>query len=393
MQGDHTVVHAHQNVAVVQKPGIGQMFQPVQGFAVAQADGFPPRVGRGHDQHRRQGAAFGQSVKKHGVQGRVGQHDAHLARIGGHLWRQPRGAALGRFRQVARAENHGFFRALQQGLVFGSKGTEGAGRGKVAHHEGQGLVGPCFAPPQLLQALCVARVAGQLKTPQTLEGQNFSFKQGLYCPLKGMVHGVGSGRAMRCAGRRIHKPQARAARGAGNGLGVKAPVGGVGIFCGALRAERKAAHGGDSAVVGNGARDGVARAAVGAVGEGVVVARIGRIVHVGQAVGAHAHVGAHKHAVPGLARAGNDAEARFAFYRGQVVFHHAGEAGQRRQLCPQAAAKALYFFIRALQLHAHAFRGVAHSAGKPALGGKPIDKGAKTHALHLPRGHKGPSDR
>ena len=34
----------------------------------------------------------------------------------------------------------------------------------------------------------------------------------------------------------------------------------------------------------------------------------------------------------------------------------------------------------------------AHSAGECSPGGKTVDKGAKTHALHLPGGHKGPSD-
>ena len=231
------------------------MLQPVERLAVAKADGFAPGIGRGHDQHRRQGRTLGQQVKKYGVQGRVGQHNAHLARIGRDLWRQPPGAVcrcpaiLG---HVARAENNGFFRALQQGLVLWRESTQGAGRGKVAHHEGQRLVGAGFALPQLSQALGIARIAGQLKAPQTLECQNFPFAQGVHGFFERRVHVFGCGDCRSLAGRCcIHKPQARAAHRTGHGLGVKTSVCGIGVFCGALRAERKAAHGSNCAVVGN----------------------------------------------------------------------------------------------------------------------------------------------
>jgi len=336
------------------------MLQTVQGFAVAKADGLAARIGRGHDQHRGQGRERGQPVKKYGVQRRVGQHEAHLARIGRDLWRQPcgiGGRALWRLVLLpARAEHHGLFRALQQGLVLWREGAEGASRGQVAHHEGQGLVRTCFAQAQLPQTLGVTGVAGQLKASQPLERQNTPLEQGLRGPSKCIVNvfGCGGGASL-AGGLRVHKPQAWTAGRAGHGLGMEAPVRRVGVLSGALRAKGKAAHGRDGAVVRDGPRNGVARPAVGAVGKGVLIAGVGGVVHVGQTVGADAHVGAYKHAVPGLARAGNNAKIPFAFNRLQVVLRHASQTGQRGQLGAQAATKAPHLVLRALQLHAHAF--------------------------------------
>ena len=67
----------------------------------------------------------------------------------------------------------------------------------------------------------------------------------------------------------------RAADGAGIGLRVEAAVGGVGVLRRAGRAHGEAGHGGGGAVVGDVLDDGVARAAVGAVGEGIAEAAVG----------------------------------------------------------------------------------------------------------------------
>ena len=273
-----------------------------QSLAVAKANGFAPGVGRGHDQHGRQGRAFCKAAKKYGMQGRVRQHDTNLAGVGSHLVRQIYGIILsdcGMLRRAAAgAENNGFFRALQQGLVLRRQVAQGAGGCQIANHEGQRLVRACFAPSQLLQALGITRVASQLKAPQTFERQNPAVQQGLHGLFQSLLLIFCGRSGVSSAGsRRIHKPQARPARWAGHGLGMKAPVSRVGVFRAAPGAKRKTAHGRDGAVIRNGARDGVARPAVGAVGKGVPVARIGRIAHVGEAVGAYAHIRAYKHAV------------------------------------------------------------------------------------------------
>ena len=236
------------------------------------------------------------------MQGRVRQHNADLAGVGSDLVRQICGIILsdcGMLRRAAAgAENNGFFRALQQGLVFRRQVAQGAGGCQITNHEGQRLVRTCFAPPQFLQALVIARVASQLKAPKTFERQNPALEQSLHGLLQSLLLIFCCRPGIPLAGsRRIHKPQARPARWAGHGLGMKAPVCRVGVFPAAPGAKRETAHGRDGAVVGNGARDGVARPAVGAVGKGVLVARIGRIAHVCKAVGAYAHIRAYKHAV------------------------------------------------------------------------------------------------
>ena len=88
-------------------------------------------------------------------------------------------------------------------------------------HEGQWLVRACFAPPQLLQALGIARIAGQLKAPKTFERQNPALEQGLHGLLQSLLLIFCCRRSLSLAGRsRIHKPQARPARWAGHGLGM-----------------------------------------------------------------------------------------------------------------------------------------------------------------------------
>lgn len=78
---------------------------------------------------------------------------------------------------------------------------------------------------------------------------------------------------------------------AGIRLGMKAAVKRIVVFGLAGGTHGKVSHGGQGAVVGDVADDGVARPAVGAVGERVVVTPVGGVEDFRQAVGADADVG------------------------------------------------------------------------------------------------------
>jgi len=78
--------------------------------------------------------------------------------------------------------------------------------------------------------------------------------------------------------------QSRAAFGAGQGLGVEAAIRRGFVFGTAVVAEREIGHRGVGPVVGHGGDDGVARAALGAIDEGIAVTPFMGIVQLFHAV-------------------------------------------------------------------------------------------------------------
>ena len=99
-----------------------------------------------------------------------------------------------------------------------------------------------------------------------------------------------------CPGKRsfrtgFHQGQRRSTNGARIGLGMKAPVAGIFIFRLAISAHHEGRHGGGRAVIGYVADDGVARAAMGAIGEGISVAPVRGIAKITPASVASAGVG------------------------------------------------------------------------------------------------------
>ncbi len=89
---------------------------------------------------------------------------------------------------------------------------------------------------------------------------------------------------------------------------VEAAVEGIVVFSLAGGAHGEVGHGGEGAVVGDVFDDGVTRAAVGAVGERVAVAPVGRVEDFGQTVGADADVGGDEGVGAGLGLAVDDGE-------------------------------------------------------------------------------------
>ncbi len=120
---------------------------------------------------------------------------------------------------------------------------------------------------------------------QPLDSEDVTATEGLCRPR--------NGRARACQQRAfgVEVVVARPAAGAGHRLGVEAPVQGITILVGTISAERVGRHGGVGAIVGQRRNDRVAGPTVGAVDEGVEVARVLRIEELSQAVRADGEVG------------------------------------------------------------------------------------------------------
>ncbi len=155
------------------------------------------------------------------------------------------------------------------------------GLGKGAHHHRQRLARAPLERSQSGHTPFIAGITYQVITPHPLDRNQRSRLQGA---------GGGVQRIL-ALGQRIAVAAAPGqmgpALGAAYRLGVVASVQRVFIGRRTARAHGKARHGGMGAVVGEAADDGVARAAVGAVGKGVVVVAIVGIGHVRGARLAH----------------------------------------------------------------------------------------------------------
>ena len=204
-----------------------------------------------------------------------------------------------------------------------------------------------LAAAKLGHGVGVSRVADQMKAAESAHGGNPALpergqqkKHGgvahddvlrqavalLSLGVQGLVRVIerrapGKKRAFRLAQpRRIAvQPEHGAAVRAGVGLGVETPVGRIVVFFGARRAHGKTGHAGHRPVVGNGSRNGVARPAVRAVGEGIAETPVARIGHVGKARVAGSDVRAHQHAVTAVLAVEAFVNAKFA-----LVLHDSG---------------------------------------------------------------------
>lgn len=171
-----------------------------------------------------------------------------------------------------------------------------------------------------------------------------------------------------------------AAGGAGVGLGVEAAVRGVFVFAAAGGAHGKASHSGEGAIVGNVVNDAVARAAVGAVGEGVVVAAAVGVASFGEAVVAGGDVGGDE---------GKGGAGRVAFADGEgcvaggrdIGAEDFGDADERRGFGAQGGEEGIDRGRRAFNLDEDAARGVEDEAGERVAAGEVVDPGTEADAL------------
>ena len=161
---------------------------------------------------------------------------------------------------------------------------------------------------------------------------------------------------------------------------MEAAVARVGVFGSATGAQHKAGHAGARPVVGQAARDGVARAAMGAVDEGVAPAPVVNIEKLGKAGVANPHVGADGGGNRTFgARQDHEIPARV------VGRNHLGLDGihprQRWRLAGEALRKGIHQRLAAFNLDLHPATIVAHPADKAERVGETIHKGPEAHSL------------
>jgi hypothetical protein len=174
----------------------------------------------------------------------------------------------------------------------------------------------------------------------------------------------------------------RAAHGTGDGFGVESAVGRVGVFGGASGAQRKAPHGGVGAVIGRGQSDGIARSAIGAVGERILKTAVGRISDFGEALGTGGKIGRDE-GEAGVARsAGRDLEVwvgnGFRDFFDETALDFGGEWSFRAEGFDEGPGMACFVGI---DFNDEAAGSVEGDAGKVEAVGEFLDEGAETDAL------------
>ena len=253
-----------------------------------------------------------------------------------------------------------------------------AGRLQVRDHHRERLLHPVLTVAQLLHGGRPGGIAGQVKSAQALDGHDFPGRQGVLGCRQGGVSGRHG------PARRTLEPDVRSARRAGDGLGVEAPVGRILVLAPAVGAEREAGHGRLRAVVGQANSDGEPGAAVGAVGEGIAVAAVGRVEQLGQAVIAHGHVRRHERRGPALVLAFDDTKPGVANDRdlGRLDVEH---PRQRRSLPDQPGVKPGDLEGAALDLDEYAVGVVADVSGEEQFVGQAMHKRTEPNPLYHTR--------
>ena len=168
--------------------------------------------------------------------------------------------------------------------------------------------------------LLVGGIACQVKSAQTLDGDDTAVGQQLNTAVDNGVAGLARGADGRRRGRlrrsslsthRLAPRNMRPAIKAGIGLRVKTPVEWVGILRGALGTHGKTIHRRGRSVIRQRSDDGKARAAVSAVDKGVVIASVGGIEQLAQTIVAGGDIGRDERRVRGLVLRCYDAKTLF----------------------------------------------------------------------------------
>ena len=355
---------------------VGNLGQALEGFVVALHQRLPVRVGAGHHEDGGldliepcgAGRVAGGFVEEQIMERRVGQHHADFVEARGD-------ARQGVVKVGQLFEQHDGPLGAFEGGRFGGRHLGPVGHaGHVGKHQRQRLVGTALAHTQAQHRIAIGGVAGQVKTTEALDGDHFAQLQAA----QGFGHRV-AGQGRHAVG--LVEAQLRPAFRAGIRLGMEAPVARVAVFGIAAGALGKGRHAGARPVVGQAAGDGVARAAVGAVDEGVAPAPVLRVEKFGQARRTHAHVrpdGGGDN--PLHARQDLEAPARVV---GRNHFRLDGiHSCQGRRLAGEALGESIEDRLTALDLDLYPAPVIAHPAHQPEAVGETVDEGPEAHALH-----------
>jgi hypothetical protein len=174
-------------------------------------------------------------------------------------------------------EDDGALDGFERGDVLRGEEAEFAGCGGVTDHDGEWLFATLLAAAEFEHGVGLAGVDCQVKAAEAFDGEDGTLLE----ETDGFGERIAGVRGVRA----VDEGELGAAVPAGVGLGVEAAVEGVVVLGLTGGAHAKGGHGGLGAVVGDAANDGEARAAVGAVDEGVEVAAVGWVEEFGCAVG------------------------------------------------------------------------------------------------------------
>ena len=256
-----------------------------------------------------------------------------------------------------------------------------SGNGQIADHHGEGFAAAALAFPQSRDGLFVRGIAGKVETAEALDGNHGAATE-QFTGAPRMRRCRARRRQARCRlrGRRRTRGPARAARGTGVGLrrgsggqrGLRIPRG--------RRRTWEARHGGVGTVVGDIANDGVARAAVGAVGEGVTEAAVGGRCEVGDAVWTNRDIGRDQSEAVVFGNTVADDEFGIAA-RGHVGEGEVVDAGERGQFRAERMQEAFDIRSRAFHFDSDTFGGIENETAQATFTRQPVNKGAKTDAL------------
>ncbi len=261
------------------------------------------------------------------------------------------------------------------------------GLGQRAHHHRQRLAGAPFEHSQSGDTLFIAGITHQVIAPHPLDRNQRACLQGTGGGLQGIL----------ALGQRIAVAAVPAemgpALGAAYRLGVVASVQRVFIGRSAARAHGKARHGGVGPIVGEAADDGVAWAAVGAVGKGVVVVAIRGVGYIVGARLAHPLIRRDGDRGGALLLAGFNSKLAMKLAmklaievgimsEGQFPLAEVIDSAKRRRQFPQFAGKGGQLLGRSFGTYGDAIGIVQHIAGKAVAQRQPIDEGAKADPLN-----------
>jgi hypothetical protein len=359
----HAVFHRPHDGPVVQQETLRDPLQRRQGMVIVEAQGRTAAIGAGGNHGETKG------FQEEMMQGAVGQQGPEPIQAGGQ-----RGAEWSV--RSPRQQHDGCERRLQQRRFRHGDITAAPQLRQIGKHHRQGLGRPRLARPQSRYGRPIPGIHQQMDTADALDRHDATRAQ----------------RDDRLRQRRIAQ-RTRPTRGimpgkpwsadrAGQGLGMKPPIGGIGIFRPAIPTQCKTGHGGVDPVERQVLQDGPAWPAVAAGGEGITIAACSGIEQLRPAGRAGGEIGSDRshRSIAGLARCDDEGTLLF---QGPLLAAQAFDSGGWWN-AGQFPVKAHHGRLGALDLHDHPAGCVGHPAGQAKVCGQPMDERPQSHPLHPP---------
>ena len=236
-----------------------------------------------------------------------------------------------------------------------------------------------------------------MESAQALDGDDATAGQQLNVALDDGVAGLACGADGRCRGRipariAVHSLTPRNMRPAikaGIGLRVKTPVERIGILRGTLGAHGKTVHRGSRSIVRQRADDGKARSAVSAVDKGVVIASVGGIEQLAQAIVTGGDIGRDKCGVRGLVLRRHNVKALLIgsapTARLQIRNIDSLNASRCGRMLRKRSDKSVNRLGTSVRLDMHAVARIEHPSANAMRHGLAIHKRSHANALHNAR--------